>query len=181
MSREIRIPIPEHDGKRVAPGRAYAPGLTAALNAYQASVVRLNAVDEVTTELVRLRCARVHDCRICQSLRVGAAREAGVDDAMTAKIDFYEESDLPERHKVALRLTDAFVTQPGTITEELRAQLLEHFSPEQIVELMLDITKWSTQKLSVALGLDAAAHPEGQLLDWDEQGNAVWGPALTPA
>jgi len=37
--------------------------LKQALNAWQAAVVRLDAVDPVITELVRLRCARYHDCR----------------------------------------------------------------------------------------------------------------------
>ena len=73
------------------------------LNAYQATVVRGSALDPVTTELVRLRCARTHHCRICQTLRLADARAAGVDEAVTAKVDFYERSDLPERAKVALR------------------------------------------------------------------------------
>jgi hypothetical protein len=33
-----------------------------ALDAWQAAVVRLSRLDPVTTELVRLRCARYHDC-----------------------------------------------------------------------------------------------------------------------
>jgi hypothetical protein len=39
-----------------------APLLRQALSAWQAAVVRLDRVDAVTTELVRLRCARYHDC-----------------------------------------------------------------------------------------------------------------------
>lgn len=178
MSRGVRIPIPERDGKRVSPGLAYQPGLAAALERYQESVVRLAALDVVTAELVRLRCARTHDCRVCQSVRVGAAREAGVDDTMTGKIDDFERSDLPEHIKVALRLTDAFITYPAGITAQLRAQLHEHFSDDQIVELMLDITKWSTQKAPVALGLDAAPNPDGQLIDFDDEGRVLWGAPL---
>ena len=43
------------------PVRLAAP-LRQALAAWAAAVVRLDAVDPVTTELVRLRCARYHDC-----------------------------------------------------------------------------------------------------------------------
>ena len=39
-----------------------AQALRQALSAWQAAVVRLDRVDVVTTELVRLRCARHHDC-----------------------------------------------------------------------------------------------------------------------
>ncbi len=63
------------------------------LATYQDAVVRGQALDSVTTELVRLRCARTHRCRICQTLRLADAQ----------------------------------------------------------AELCLDITKWSTQKINVAL------------------------------
>ena len=52
--REPRIPL--------AQDRRYQPELGEALGAYQAAVVRLSSLDPVTTELVRLRCARQHDC-----------------------------------------------------------------------------------------------------------------------
>ena len=44
------------------------------LGSYQDAVVRSTALDPVTTELVRLRCARTHNCRICQTLRLADAR-----------------------------------------------------------------------------------------------------------
>ena len=53
MSRQRRVP----DGVKTA------PVLANALDAWQAAVVRLCRLDPVTTELVRLRCARYHDCR----------------------------------------------------------------------------------------------------------------------
>lgn len=52
MSRSVRVP----EGTRVA------PELLGALVEWQAAAVRLDSVDPVTTELVRLRCARHHDC-----------------------------------------------------------------------------------------------------------------------
>ncbi len=48
--------------RRVADGIGPALPLRHALSTWQASVVRIDAVDPVTTELVRLRCARYHDC-----------------------------------------------------------------------------------------------------------------------
>lgn len=126
------------------------------LKDYQATVVRGVALDPVTTELVRLRCARTHNCRICQTLRLTDARAAGVDDELTAKVDFYERSDLDERTKTALRITDAFITLPGTLGQEVIEYARSVFSEEQLAELLLDITKWSTQKIHVALGTDAA-------------------------
>ena len=48
--------------RRVDRGVRAAPALRDALSSWQAAAVRLDAVDAVTTELVRLRCARYHDC-----------------------------------------------------------------------------------------------------------------------
>ena len=48
--------------RRVADGVRAAGPLRQALASWQAAVMRLDAVDPVTTELVRLRCARYHDC-----------------------------------------------------------------------------------------------------------------------
>jgi alkylhydroperoxidase family enzyme len=79
------------------------------------AIARLNSLDMVTTEVVRLRGARRHNCRICQSTRSVKALDAGADEAMFDKIDHYEDSDLLESHKVALRLIDAIITQPTEI------------------------------------------------------------------
>lgn len=128
----------------------------AVLEAYQAAVVRGSALDLVTTELVRLRCARVHNCRICRTLRLAPAIEAGVDDSMTAKIDFYEKSDLDERSKTALRITDAFITRPDSLKQSAIAQARSLFTPEALAEMCFDITKWSVQKIYVSQDTDSA-------------------------
>jgi len=140
------------------------------LTAYQEAVVRGRELDAMTTELVRLRCARTHRCRICQTLRLADARAAGVDEAITAQIDFYERSDLPDRAKVALRVTDSFITQPDILSDTVAEQARASFEPAELASLCLDITKWSTQKIHVALGTDGA---EG--LQTDDEGVAVFG------
>ena len=150
-----------------AVGDATPAGL---LTAYQEAVVRGNELDAMTTELVRLRCARTHRCRICQTLRLADARAAGVDEAITAQIDFYEHSDLPDRAKVALRVTDSFITQPDILSGAVAEQARASFAPAELASLCLDITKWSTQKIHVALGTDGA---DG--LETDDEGVAVFG------
>jgi AhpD family alkylhydroperoxidase len=142
------------------PATAHPDGAPAALRealaAYQDAVVRGDALDPVLTELVRLRCARTHDCRICQTLRLADAREAGADDEVTAKVDRYEDSDLDERTKVALRVTDALITQPAGLTQATVDRARALLRPDELAELCLDVSKWSTQKVHVALGTDGA-------------------------
>lgn len=97
-------------------------------------------------------------------MRLAVAGQRAVDEASAAKVERYEQSDLAERHKVALRLADALMTQPGDIGEELRGQLREHFTDEQVLELTVDVMKWNYQKVPVALGTDDEVRP-GELVD----------------
>jgi len=109
------------------------------------------------------------------SLRLAVARQQGLDDTMAAKVDRYEASDLAERHKVALRLADALMTLPGSISAELQEQARQHFSVDQVLELTLDVMKWNYQKVAVALGTDHEVRP-GQLteLRFDADGRASY-------
>jgi alkylhydroperoxidase family enzyme len=165
MTREPRVPL----GNDARPLGRDAE-LVRLLADYQDTVVRSRYLDPVTTELVRLRCARQHDCRICQTLRLADAAVEGVDDELTSQIDHYETSDLTERHKVALRIVDAVIWRPTDITDDLVEQAHSHFSADEIAELLVDITKWSTQKIHVALGTDGADR-----LPVNERGVAYFG------
>lgn len=44
------------------PGAQVEPGLRAAMATWQQGVLAIDAIDPVTTELVRLRAASHHDC-----------------------------------------------------------------------------------------------------------------------
>ena len=151
-NRAVRVPL-DDNGKPLRDAQLYT-----LLSAYQDAVVRSSHLDAVTTELIRLRCARQHDCRICQTLRLADAQNSGLDTDMESKIDHYETSDLSERHKTALRLVDAFIWLPADMSDELVAQAHQHFSDQELAEILIDITKWSTQKIHVTLGTDGADH-----------------------
>ena len=161
--RAVRVPLGD-DGRALRDAQLYA-----LLGEYQNTVVRSTHLDVVTQELIRLRCARQHDCRICQTLRLTDAQLSGVNADMESKIDYYESSDLSERHKTALRLVDAFIWRPADISDELVAQAHEQFTDEELAEILVDITKWSTQKIHVTLGIDGADH-----LEVDDRGVAYF-------
>jgi alkylhydroperoxidase family enzyme len=163
----------------VPPG-GYLPGFTACLYDVHAAAMRASTIDPLTKELVRLRCARYHDCRVCQSLRLASGQEAGVDEIVAAKVDRYEESDLGERQKAALRFADAYMTDPGGIDADLRAQLLEHFTRDEIVQLTLDVVAWTLQKALVCLLLDVpVAEDHLTLMEFDEEGHVLIGAPLS--
>lgn len=164
----------------LTPGVSAGGELEMTIARFASAAVRADRVDPITTELVRLRCAQYHDCRLCGSFRVQAALDAGFDESMQKKIGDYENSDFSETVKAALRLTDAMIMNPGRIDEELRVSIRAHLDDAQIVEICVDVMKWSQQKSLVATRIEAPASEEHltQLI-FDENGDPVFGEPLT--
>lgn len=128
------------------------------INEFAPAVARLHELDPLTTELVRLRGARTHNCRLCKSLRDVTALDSGGSEGIYDEIDSFESSSLSERHKAALRFVDAMIWEPSDLRGD---ELLEHFSRDQAVELTLDVMRNACNKIAVALGADAARVESG--------------------
>ena len=166
----VRLPLPPGDEHPIQRAGKYGPELVAALDEVHASAMLLGELDSDTTEFVRRYCAVWHDCRICQSLRLNGASKT----IFEKEIMDYENADLLPAHRVALRLADAFTSNPDRIDSELRAQVREFFTEEQTIEILLDIIAWSQQKALVALQLEVPA-PDGTPFGWDETGHVLIG------
>ena len=142
------------------------------LEEFMRAVARLDALDPLLTELVRLRGARQHDCRLCKSRRSVAAIKQGADETTFDAIDRYADSDLPDRAKAALALTDAVIWTPYAVPPEVTEAAYEHLTPEQVTEVVLDVTRNAANKIAVALGADAATVTHGvELFTTDADGN----------
>lgn len=135
--------------------------------------MRAQEVDPLLTEVVRLRCAEYHDCRICSSLRIVDAVAEGLDEGMRAEIRNYETSDLDARFKVALRFVDAIIIEPESLGEELAGEMREHFTEAQIAEIAYDVVKWSFQKTLVCLRIEQPPWEGPAGLSFDEAGETV--------
>jgi alkylhydroperoxidase family enzyme len=116
-------------------------------------------LDPVTTELVRLRGARAHDCRICQSRLSVRAVEAAGDEAMFA--GDADESSLTERQRTALALSDAVIWQPTALDDALVARVHAELTDAEIVEIVLDLVRNAANKIAVSLGGDEAVVTDG--------------------
>ncbi len=146
------------------------------------SVARLDGLDPLTTELVRLRVARHHNCRLCKSLRTRAAMAAGGDEAVYDKVDHFTSSDLDDRQKTALHLTEAIIIRPDSLGDAVVRRARAHFSDAQLVELVLDVMRNSANKVAVAFGADAPNVTEGlQAYDIGPDGDMVMGEPLAAA
>ncbi|HEU0189660.1 MAG TPA: carboxymuconolactone decarboxylase family protein [Mycobacterium sp.] len=125
-------------------------------------VAQLQSLDPVTTELVRLRGAAAHNCRLCKSLREGHALDAGGSETLYEEITRFETSTrFTEAQQAALRYVDALIWSPARIDSAVAAGVQEHFSDAQAVELTLDVMRNATNKIMVSLGADAARVEHG--------------------
>jgi alkylhydroperoxidase family enzyme len=88
------------------------------------------------------------------SARGAVAQQQGVDEQMLDKVDHYEDSDLSAEQRAALRLADAYLIAPGAVSDAARAEIAAHLTPLQVVELVLKLMGFSSDKALVALGID---------------------------
>ncbi len=145
--------------------------LWATLEEFMRVVALGNTLDPVTTELVRLRGARAHQCRVCQSrlsLRaVEAAGDASIFDADGA-------GPRTDRERAAIDVTDAIISQPMLIDATLTRRVHEHLSGAEITEVVLDVVRNGANKIAVALGGDTPEVAEGiQFYDVDPSGDVI--------
>jgi alkylhydroperoxidase family enzyme len=166
-------------GTEPARTAAEATDLWAELESFMAAVARLRRLDPTTTEIVRLRGARAHRCRLCQSLRNVRAARAGADEALYDQIDHYETSALADRHRCALRLVDAMLWQPCAYPAAVRDDVRSTFSDAEAAELVLDVARNAANKIAVAFGADDPHVTDGlEFYDVDDRGELVY--ALDP-
>lgn len=168
----VKPRLPAED---LTPGVALNGPLEQAISQFAAAVVNAKTVDPIITELVRLRCAQIHDCRLCRSLRNQDALEKGFDETMQRKISCYQSSDFNPEIVAALRLCDAMILSPMSADGSLKEELEHYFLPEQIAEICLDVVKWSQQKALVALRMEEPPWNKITVLSFDEQGNPSFG------
>ncbi len=85
-------------------------------NGFLPTVARQRELDALTAEVVRLRGAAQHNCRLCKSLRETTALGAGGSETLYGDIEQFEASaQLTDRHKAALRYVDALIWSPAHI------------------------------------------------------------------
>jgi hypothetical protein len=88
------------------------------------------------------------------STRSAVAEAAGFNETMSERLQHHDLTDFSPGQRAALELADGMMALPGAIGSDLVFELRRHFTDEQILELTLDVMKWSHQKIKVALGID---------------------------
>ena len=74
--------------------------------------------------------------------------------------DGFEASALGERAKAVIRYTDVFLRGGHGLADDLRAEMLRHFTPAQIVELTAGVALFmGFSKIAIAVGSAPADMP----------------------
>jgi alkylhydroperoxidase family enzyme len=157
---------------RIVWDRATDPS-DAVFNGFLPTVARLRDLDALTSEVVRLRGATQHNCRLCKSLRETTALHAGGSETLYGDIEHFEASEaLTDRQKAALRYVDALIWSPSRIARGVADGIRACFSDAEAVELTFDVMRNASNKIAVALAGDAPRVESGTeeyLLDVDGQ------------
>ena len=142
-------------------------------NDFLPAVARMRALDPVTSELVRLRGATQHNCRLCKSLRESTALDAGGSETLYGDIENFQSSTLlDDRAKAALRYADGLIWTPAHLGADDVVGVRSGFSDDEAVELTFDVMRNASNKIAVSLGGDAPRVEHGTeryLLDVDGQ------------
>lgn len=150
--------------------------LGAAFDEWIRVVPRLEGLDPVLTELVRLRGAGHHECRVCQSIRYLPALEAGAADSLMDSVITQASAAQTPAQAAALAFADELLATPGRLSPDALRAVKENFSAAQRVELVLDIARNATNKLAVAFAADAPRVETGfEICAADENGELRYG------
>jgi AhpD family alkylhydroperoxidase len=122
---------------------------------------RLRALDPVLRELVRLRGARHHRCRRCQSVRSVAALVSGATEELLSSDDVLGLDDVDDATRAALRLTDAVLVGRPMVDADLVVEVRAALGPTEAVELVCYLVRNAANKVAVAFGADEAIVEDG--------------------
>jgi alkylhydroperoxidase family enzyme len=95
------------------------------------------AVDHELKEIIRILLARRAGSRYFTNLRSVPAVQAGLDEgAISAGCDDYERNPrFSTKQKLALRYADQMYLNPGSVDAAFYAELKQHYSEAEIMEL----------------------------------------------
>ncbi len=94
-------------------------------------------VDRGFKRLIAHVASRAAGCRYCMAHTAGGAMHFGVDEQKIAAIWDYQTSPLyTEAERVALDVAVAAGSVPNAVTDDMFARMREHWTEEQIVEIV---------------------------------------------
>ncbi len=143
---------------------AHQPKMMIGMGRFNQAVRKGKSVDDRLKYLVELKGAQMVGCEYCVDLGSQICRNSGLSDEQLLALPRYSDSDLfTEREKLALDYTVAVMRTPVEVTDELFAQMKEHFSDAQLVEITALLTLVNLDRFNAAFGIGSAGFSEGMV------------------
>ena len=121
---------------------AHVPELLQTALPFIGSALGASAVDFRTKEIVILRSSALNQCRYCVNTHTVVADKAGLsrDELRALRLEKdYKEIFSCERERTLIQWTDVTAQSSSPFSAELRANMAQHFTESQIVELTITI------------------------------------------
>jgi 4-carboxymuconolactone decarboxylase len=143
---------------------AHQPKMMIGMGRFNQAIRKGKSVDERIKNLVELKGAQMIGCEYCVDLGSQICRNSGFSDEELLALPSYRSSGLfTEREKAALDFAVGVMRTPVDVSDELFAQMREHFSDKQIVELTALLTLVNLDRFNAAFGIGAAGFSEGRV------------------
>ena len=131
---------------------------------FNQAVRKGKSVDERLKNLIELKGAQMIGCEYCVDLGSQICRNSGLSDDELLALARYRQSDLfTDREKLALDYTVAVMRTPVEVTDELFAQMMEHFSNTQLVEITAHLMVVNLDRFNAAFGIGSAGFSNGMV------------------
>ena len=169
-----------HTGNGIEPMEIWAhqPKMMIGMGKFNQAVRKGRSVDERLKNLVELKGAQMIGCEYCVDLGSQICRNSGFSDEELLAIPRYRQSDLfTDREKLALDYAVAVMRTPVEVTDELVAQMKEHFSDEQLVEITALLTLVNLDRFNAAFAIGSAGFSEGMVCVPADRPPAIREPA----
>ena len=141
---------------------AHQPKMMMAMGKFNQAVRKGKSVDERLKNLVELKGAQMIGCEFCVDLGSQICRNSGLSDDELLALPRYRQSDLfTEREKLALDYTVAVMRTPVEVTDELFAQIKEHFTDQQLVEITAHLMVVNLGRFNAAFRIGSAGFSQG--------------------
>ena len=119
---------------------AHCPEQALGLMGFGGALKRGRTLPERLVELVRLRVAFFNQCRSCMAIRYSDAVADGVTEGLVCSLERPQEAEnLSAAEKAAIRYGELMATDHLAIDDGVYAELRQHFSEAQIVELGMTV------------------------------------------
>lgn len=155
MSRIAKLPPDQWDARLLAAIRpdtltdleqgltryfAHCPEQALGLMGFGGALKRNRSLPERLVELVRLRVAFFNQCRSCMAIRYADAVADGVTEGLVCSLERPQEAEnLSAAEKAAIRYGELMATDHLAIDDAVYADLRQHFTEAQIVELGMTV------------------------------------------